>query len=114
MDQTWIEDAAFVFAVFVAPLIAVALFTAVVATQRSRRVVVATCVLTALVVAALGTYWAMWGVAFDEVDAGGVASPGAELAMNASVVVSGVAGVLMLLLSTALATPFAPSRSLEK
>ncbi|KQX73787.1 hypothetical protein [Aeromicrobium sp. Root472D3] len=101
MDLMDVSDTAFVVGVLVAPLVAVLMFAAVVATRRSARVVALTSVLSAAVVGSLFVYWWLWGAAFDAVDAGREVSSTVDRTMGVAVGVSAVSAVLLATLGVA-------------
>jgi hypothetical protein len=103
VDIMALQDVSFVFGIFIAPLIAVACFTAVLATGQSGRAIAAVSVLSALVTACFVTYWALWGSAFDEVDAGREVPQALDNGMSFAIGVSAVAGALLLVLGAVLA-----------
>jgi len=102
MNLMDLDDTPFVLGVFVAPLIVVVVFTVIITTQSSRRIITTTSVLSALVVASLITYWAVWGAAFDEVDAGREVPSEVDLLSNIATGLSAVSAASLLALSAAL------------
>lgn len=93
-----LEDAAFVFGVFVAPSVVIVVLPLVLVWRTSGRMVAAVSALSAVIAGSLVVYWATWGVAFDDLDAGGEVSPGIDLTANISIAVSAVASLLLLAL----------------
>jgi hypothetical protein len=92
----------FVAGVLIAPGVAVAVFTAVLVTRRSRRTIVVVSAFSALVAISSVTYWATWGAAFDALDAGREVPRSTEVAADVAIGMGATGGVLLLVLGTVL------------
>lgn len=96
------EDLPFVFGLFIGPLIAISVFTGVIATARSRRLIAVVSALAAVWVLSFVTFWVAWGMGFDEVDAGREPSGGPDLAMSVAIGASAISAALLLVTGVAL------------
>jgi hypothetical protein len=95
-----LEDVPFVVGPVFGPVIALAVLVAVVAMRRSAIVIALGSVLAFASMVSFVAYWWVWGIGFNDADAGRTVSSDVVWISNATVATSATASVLLLVLAT--------------